>query len=69
MKHKMINLYNPRTLLFLLSFLSMILISSASNNPATVPTPVGEWTWPLDGNIIVLKNSKYGSTAENRGGA
>jgi hypothetical protein len=30
-----------------------------------IPASANEWTWPLDGDFMVLRNAKYNTTIEN----
>ncbi|MBX3058567.1 MAG: M23 family metallopeptidase [Anaerolineae bacterium] len=55
---------NLLCLLFVV-ILASCLITITQSTAAAVPTPVEVWAWPLDGDFIVLTNSKHGTTLEN----
>lgn len=54
-----------KPIFLILSFLAILAIGATQTVPAEVPTPVGEWTWPLDGNFVVLRNTKHSTMLEN----
>jgi murein DD-endopeptidase MepM/ murein hydrolase activator NlpD len=52
--------------LFVLPTVFFLFTTSTLKAATTGPTAqTTQWTWPIDGNIIVLLNAKYGTTVEN----
>lgn len=46
-------------------FLVMCLGFVNQSIATAIPASANEWTWPLDGDFMVLRNAKYNTTIEN----